>query len=87
MPFLFGSVLLCPWIRYVEFCQRPEFQESFLRFLPSFFTRMDRFTGSTPFRRSANPNEIAYLALYLASDESSFSSGSEFVADGGVTAT
>ena len=27
------------------------------------------------------------VALYLASDESSFSTGSEFVADGGVTAS
>lgn len=49
--------------------------------------RLDRMAASTPFRRSADPAEIANLALYLASDESSFSSGSEFVADGGVTAT
>jgi len=48
--------------------------------------RYDRFAESTPFRRTADAKEIAYLALYLASDESSFSSGSEFVADGGVTA-
>ena len=50
-------------------------------------SRLDRMAGSTPFRRAADPGEIASLALYLASDESSFSSGSEFVADGGVTAT
>jgi len=49
-------------------------------------TRLERMAGSTPFRRSADPIEIANLALYLASDESSFSSGSEFVADGAVTA-
>ena len=48
--------------------------------------RLERLEGTTPFKRSAAPDEIAYLALYLASDESSFSSGSEFVADGGVTA-
>ncbi len=47
--------------------------------------RLGRMTESTPFRRAADPLEIANLALYLASDESSFSSGSEFVADGGMT--
>jgi 3alpha(or 20beta)-hydroxysteroid dehydrogenase len=48
--------------------------------------RHDRMVDATPFRRAADPSEIANLALYLASDESSFSSGSQFVADGGVTA-
>ncbi|MGF1599621.1 MAG: SDR family NAD(P)-dependent oxidoreductase [Acidimicrobiales bacterium] len=48
--------------------------------------RLDRMAASTPMRRSADPSEIAALALYLAADESSFSTGSAFVADGGVTA-
>ena len=48
--------------------------------------RLARMANATPFRRSADPDEIASLALFLASDESSFSSGSEFIADGGVTA-
>ncbi|MFT7601427.1 MAG: 3alpha(or 20beta)-hydroxysteroid dehydrogenase [Acidimicrobiales bacterium] len=49
--------------------------------------RLDRLAGSVPMGRSAGPGEIASLALYLASEESSFSTGSEFIADGGVTAS
>lgn len=36
--------------------------------------------------RSADPTEITALVIFLASDESSFSSGADFVADGGITA-
>jgi NAD(P)-dependent dehydrogenase (short-subunit alcohol dehydrogenase family) len=39
-----------------------------------------------PMGRSARPEEIAYGVLYLASDESSFVTGSELVIDGGYTA-
>ena len=36
-------------------------------------------------KRQGRPQEISQLVVFLASDESSFSTGSEFVADGGVT--
>ena len=40
----------------------------------------------TPLGRVGTPSDIAYAALYLASDESLFVTGSELVVDGGATA-
>ncbi len=42
--------------------------------------------SSAPVGRIGQPEEMATLAAYLASDDSSYSTGSEFVADGGLTA-
>jgi 3alpha(or 20beta)-hydroxysteroid dehydrogenase len=42
-----------------------------------------RMLRNTPIRRVAQPEEVARLALFLASEESSYSSGAEFVIDGG----
>jgi 3alpha(or 20beta)-hydroxysteroid dehydrogenase len=39
-----------------------------------------------PLGREATPEDVASLVLYLASDESRYSTGSEFVVDGGWTA-
>lgn len=39
-----------------------------------------------PLGRVGQPEEIARLAVYLASDESSYSTGAEFIADGGMLA-
>jgi 3alpha(or 20beta)-hydroxysteroid dehydrogenase len=44
----------------------------------------EAFIKATPLGRFAEPVEISRLVAYLASDESSFSTGSEFVADGGI---
>jgi 3alpha(or 20beta)-hydroxysteroid dehydrogenase len=37
-------------------------------------------------RRLGRPEELSNLIVFLASDESSFSTGVEFIADGGETA-
>jgi 3alpha(or 20beta)-hydroxysteroid dehydrogenase len=39
-----------------------------------------------PARRAGEPEEVASLAVFLASDESAFMTGTEFVIDGGSTA-
>lgn len=44
------------------------------------------FAKQIPVGRMAQPEEVSNLVLYLASDESSYSTGSEFVIDGGLTA-
>ena len=47
----------------------------------------DAWLRHTPIGRLGRAEEIASLILYLASDESSFVTGSEFTIDGGMTAT
>jgi 3alpha(or 20beta)-hydroxysteroid dehydrogenase len=43
-----------------------------------------KFLDVLPLGRFAEPAEISRLVAYLASDESSYSTGSEFLADGGL---
>ncbi|MCH4170829.1 MAG: glucose 1-dehydrogenase [Lactobacillus sp.] len=40
----------------------------------------------TPVGHIGEPDDIAYMCVYLASDESKYATGSEFVVDGGYTA-
>lgn len=43
------------------------------------------FVSNLPLRRGGKPEEVAYLALFLASEESSFITGQELIIDGGQT--
>jgi 3alpha(or 20beta)-hydroxysteroid dehydrogenase len=45
--------------------------------------RLERVLARQPIPRMGRPEEVAYLALFLASDESSYCTGAEFVIDGG----
>lgn len=47
---------------------------------------MEIASAGIPMKRAADPREIAYGALFLASDESSFMTGSQLIMDGGFTA-
>ena len=50
---------------------------------PEVRERLDRLMAQQPIPRMGTPEEVASLALYLASDESSYCTGAQFVIDGG----
>ena len=47
---------------------------------------VEEFSKHIPLKRVAQPEEVSNMVLFLASDDSSYSTGSEFVIDGGLTA-
>lgn len=49
-------------------------------------TDRDMLIGATPMGRLGQPEEMAAMITFLASDEASFATGAEFVIDGGYTA-
>ena len=66
-------------------CPGPLRTELLMKFLNTEEKRQRRLVHIT-MGRFGEAKEMAYAALYLASDESSYVTGSEFVVDGGITA-
>ena len=68
-------------------CLNPGFAETpFTKALTSDAELVQKIIDLHPIGRLAQPKEIAYCALFLASDESSFVTGTSLLVDGGYTA-
>lgn len=48
--------------------------------------QVEQFIRTIPMRRVAEVGEVSNLIVFLASDDSTYATGSEFVLDGGITA-
>lgn len=72
-------------IRVNALCPGPLRTELLMKFLDTEAKRHRRLVH-IPMGRFGEAREIAHAALYLASDDSSFVTGTEFVVDGGITA-
>ncbi|HEX4898496.1 MAG TPA: SDR family oxidoreductase [Candidatus Limnocylindrales bacterium] len=63
-----------------------ELNQAFFRAHPDPVAFRARVEGQYPVRRIASPEEIARVAVFLASDDATFVSGTEVVVDGAITA-
>lgn len=72
-------------IRVNALCPGPLRTELLMNFLDTEAKKQRRLVH-IPMGRFGEAKEMAQAALYLASDESSFMTGAEFVVDGGITA-
>ena len=52
---------------------------------PKLIPLIDQWNALTPVKRMGNPEELQAIAVYLASDASPFTTGSDFIIDGGYT--
>ena len=71
-------------VRVNAICPGPILTPLLADLFPSEEEKMKRL-NRIPLGRFGLPEDIAYAALYLASDESSWMTGTQFVVDGGIT--
>jgi len=72
-------------IRVNALCPGPQYTEMLMKYLDT-EEKLQRRLVHVPMGRFGEAEEIANAALYLASDESSYVTGTSFSVDGGVTA-
>ena len=72
-------------IRVNALCPGPLRTELLMKFLDTEEKKQRRLVH-IPMGRFGEAKEMADAALFLASDESSFTTGTDFVVDGGITA-
>jgi NAD(P)-dependent dehydrogenase (short-subunit alcohol dehydrogenase family) len=72
-------------IRVNALCPGPLQTELLMKYLDTEEKKQRRLVH-VPMGRFGQAKEIAFAALYLASEESSFVTGTEFIVDGGITA-
>lgn len=72
-------------IRVNALCPGPLRTELLMKFLNTEEKKQRRLVH-IPMGRFGEAKEMAFAALYLASDESSYVTGTEFIVDGGITA-
>jgi NAD(P)-dependent dehydrogenase (short-subunit alcohol dehydrogenase family) len=73
-------------VRVNALCPGPVETPLLLRIFGDDPAAFERRRVHLPIGRLAKPREIAYAALFLASDESSYVNGAAFLVDGGLTA-
>ncbi len=72
--------VICPgWVR-------TDMMDAYLASVPDPVEAARALDANQPVGRIGRPDDIAALALFLASDEAAFTSGQLFVCDGGLTA-
>lgn len=65
---------------------RTELFEEYIRRVPDPESEFRRLSALYPLGRIASPRDVANVAVFLASDESSYVTGSDFLVDGGLLA-
>lgn len=74
-------------IRVNALCPGPTSSDSFMATFENDSARKQAYLECVPIGRFAESLEIAHAVLFLASDDSSYITGTEFIVDGGITAT